>query len=41
MKDFFIDNYNHPIVEGGVLLRDMIILKRAAGGEPETSETIA
>ena len=32
VKDFFIDNYNHPIVEGGVLLRDMIILKRATEG---------
>ena len=24
VKDFFIDNYDHPIVEAGVVLRDMI-----------------
>ena len=28
IKDFFTDNYDHPIVEEGVLLRDMVILER-------------
>ncbi len=28
IKDFFTDNYDHPIYEMGVLLRDMIYLKR-------------
>ena len=27
-KNFFIDHYNHPIVDGGVVLRDMILLRR-------------
>ena len=26
--DFFIDNYDHPIFEGGKQLKDMIYLKR-------------
>ena len=25
---FFTDNYDHPIIEGGVLLKDMVILER-------------
>ena len=29
VKDFFIDNYDHPIVECGVLLRDMVYFKKA------------
>lgn len=29
VKDFFTDNYDHPIVEGGVLLRDMVYLKKS------------
>lgn len=29
VKDFFTDNYDHPIIEGGVLLRDMVYLRRA------------
>jgi len=29
--DFFTDHYDHPIIEGGVLLKDMIYLKRAIG----------
>lgn len=37
VKNFFTENYNHPIVEGGVLLKDMIYLKRAVRGEPETA----
>lgn len=28
IKNFFIDNYNHPIYEGGVLLKDMVYLKK-------------
>ena len=28
VKDFFTDNYDHPIYENGVLLRDMIYLKK-------------
>ncbi len=28
IKDFFTDNYDHPIYEMGVLLRDMIYLKK-------------
>ena len=28
VKGFFTDNYDHPIYEGGVRLRDMIYLKR-------------
>ena len=29
LKDFFINNYRHPIVEDGVVLTDMIYLKKA------------
>lgn len=29
VKNFFTDHYDHPIVEGGVLLTDMIYLKKA------------
>ena len=28
IKNFFIDNYNHPIFENGVQLVDMIVLQR-------------
>ena len=28
IKDFFIKNYDHPIIEGGVELKDMVYLKR-------------
>ena len=28
VKDFFTDNYDHPIIECGVLLRDMVYLKK-------------
>lgn len=28
VKEFFPDHYDHPIIEDGVLLRDMIYLKR-------------
>lgn len=29
VKNFFIDNYDHPIFEGGVQLKDMMILKKS------------
>ncbi len=29
IRDFFLENYDHPIVEAGVQLRDMIVFKRA------------
>ena len=28
VRDFFTDHYDHPIIEGGVQLRDMVYLKR-------------
>ena len=28
IANFFTDNYEHPIVEGGVLLKDMVVLRR-------------
>ena len=28
VKNFFTDHYDHPIWEGGVLLRDMVYLRR-------------
>lgn len=28
IKDFFTDNYDHPIVEAGVLLRDMVYFRK-------------
>ncbi len=28
VRNFFADNYDHPIVEDGVLLRDMVYLKK-------------
>ena len=31
MKDFFIENYDHPIIEAGVQLRDMVYLRREIG----------
>jgi len=29
IKDFFLLHYDHPVVEDGVLLRDMVYLKKA------------
>ena len=29
VKDFFTDHYDHPIIEGGVLLRDMVYFKKS------------
>ena len=31
VKDFFIENYDHPIIEAGVQLRDMVYLRREIG----------
>lgn len=28
IKDFFTDNYNHTIIEAGVVLKDMIVFER-------------
>ena len=28
VKDFFFENYDHPIIESGVQLRDMVYLRR-------------
>lgn len=32
VKDFFIENYDHPIIEAGVQLRDMVYLRRDMRG---------
>lgn len=29
IENFFLDNYNHPIYEGGVLLKDMLYFRRS------------
>ena len=31
IKNFFTDNYDHPIIEAGILLRDMIYFTREIG----------
>ena len=31
LPNFFIDNYDHPIIEAGVQLRDMVCLRRELG----------
>lgn len=31
IKNFFTDNYDHPIFEAGVLLTDMVVLRRKLG----------
>lgn len=28
IKNFFIDNYNHPMIEDGIQLVDMVYLKK-------------
>ena len=40
VKNFFTDNYNHPIYEQGVLLTDMVYLQRplSPAGADEASE---
>ncbi len=32
VKNFFLENYDHPIVEGGVRLTDMVYLRKSMGG---------
>lgn len=32
IKDFFVDNYDHPIIEAGVQLKDMVYLRRSLEG---------
>ena len=34
VKDFFIENYDHPIIEAGVHLKDMVYLRREIGEKP-------
>ncbi len=31
IRDFFTENYDHPIMEAGVLLKDMVVLQKAIG----------
>lgn len=31
VKNFFVDNYDHPIYDDGILLVDMVYLKRVCG----------
>ena len=33
INNFFIDNYDHPIIEAGVQLKDMVYLRRELGGK--------
>ena len=33
IKNYFIDNYDHPIIEAGVQLKDMVYLRRELGGK--------
>lgn len=33
IKDFFMENYDHPIMEAGVQLKDMVYLRRTIGEE--------
>lgn len=35
LPDFFTANYDHPIIDGGVLLKDMVYLKKSAMPEAE------
>ena len=34
IEGFFTENYDHPNVEGGVVLRDMVVLRRPLGEGP-------
>ena len=38
IKDFFIDNYDHPIYEDGVRLKDMIYLRRSLSGREDNEQ---
>lgn len=35
LRDFFTQNYDHPIIEAGVQLKDMVVFKRALRLEAE------
>lgn len=35
IENFFTDNYDHPIIENGVLLKDMVYLKKPLKGKSE------
>ena len=35
VKDFFVKNYDHPIYENGVLLTDMVYLRRRLAGRAD------
>lgn len=37
VRNFFTDNYDHPIIEGGVLLADMVYLKKELDRRDETA----
>ena len=34
ITDFFTDNYDHPVIDGGIVLRDMIYMKKTPGRKP-------
>lgn len=36
IPDFFTTNYDHPIIEAGVQLRDMILFEKELGGPDDT-----
>lgn len=38
VKNFFVDNYDHPMFEDGVQLKDMAYFKRELGGHTEDEE---
>ena len=38
LKDFFTENYDHPIYECGVLLKDMVVLRKSLSPEGKGSE---
>ena len=34
IPDFFTDNYDHPVIDGGIVLRDMVYMKKTPGRKP-------
>ncbi len=34
IPDFFTDNYDHPVIDGGIVLRDMVYMKKTPGWKP-------
>lgn len=28
IKNFFVDNYSHPVIDNGILLKDMEVLRK-------------